>query len=353
MIKFCLKSTCLCARIGNNSIQIIKIDNISFLEEAEDQKMKIICVALNPAMDKTIFVSDFKLGGVNVIDETYYELGGRGINVARVLNHFGIKSIVTGFVGGIWAETFRIKLMKLGIETKFFKLMQDTRVNTKLIDKTSGECTTISEKGPFVPEELLEKFIQSFTIMCKEGDIIILSGGVLPGIPDDIYCQLTTIAKEKGAYVILDHYGPVLKSALSAKPDVVKVTYKDYIPEEYWGKLTKADFGYIINQVKDIDAEKVLISLGEKGAILIENHMTYYANSINVGIQLKHPVGAGDAMVAALVKSKLENMSPVASLKLAVACGAVCVMAQGVTNFAEEQVIKLLPKADVENMIMY
>jgi c-di-GMP-binding flagellar brake protein YcgR len=148
--------------------------------------MKIICVALNPAMDKTIYVNNFKLGRVNIIDDIHYEVGGRGINIAKVLNNFEIKSIVTGFVGGVWAEPFRVKLMKMGIETKFFKLLHDTRVNTKLIDKESGECTTISEKGPFVPEELLERFIQSFTIMCKEDDIIILAGGMLPGIKEDI-----------------------------------------------------------------------------------------------------------------------------------------------------------------------
>lgn len=315
--------------------------------------MKIICVALNPAMDKTIYLNDFKLGRVNIIDDIHYEVGGRGINVAKVLNNFEIKSIVTGFVGGVWAETFRMKLMKMGIETKFFKLLHDTRVNTKLIDKESGECTTISEKGPFVPEELLERFVQSFTIMCKEDDIIILAGGMLPGIKEDIYYQLTTIAKEKGAYVIVDSYGEVLKNTLPAKPDAIKVTYRDYVPEEYWGKLTKADFGYIVDQVKQSEINKVLISLGEKGAILIENGMTYYANSIDVGVKLKHPVGAGDAMVAALVKSKIDNMTPVASMKLAIACGATCVMSQGVTNCTEEQVTKLLPKIDVERITAY
>ncbi len=315
--------------------------------------MKIICVALNPAMDKTIYVNDFKIGRVNIIDEMHYEVGGRGINVAKVLNNFEIKSIVTGFVGGVWAETFRTRLMKLGIETKFFKLLHDTRVNTKLIDRESGECTSISEKGPFVPEELLERFIQSFTIMCKEDDIIVLSGGMLPGIKDDIYYELTTIAKEKGAYVIVDSYGEVLKKTLPAKPDAIKVTYRDYVPEEYWGKITKADFGYIVGQVKQSDIDRILISLGDKGAIFIDKNTTYYANSIDVGVKLRHPVGAGDAMVATLVKSKLENMTPVASMKLAIACGSTCVMSQGITNCTEEQVVKLLPKVDVEKITAY
>lgn len=314
---------------------------------------KIICVTLNPAMDKTIFVRDYKEGRVNLIDEVYYEIGGKGINVAKVLKNFEIKSIVTGFIGGVWTDSFRTKLMKLGIETKFFKLIQDTRTNTKLIDTESGVCTGINEKGPFVPEEILERFIQSFTLMCQEEDIIILTGTPPPGVPDDIYFTLTQIAKNKGAYVILDSHGETLSKALLAKPHMIKISYRDYIPKEYWGKLTKADFPYIVKKVREAQVENALISLGKFGALLIENEKTYYADAVQVGVDLKYPVGAGDAMVAALIMGQLEAFDAETTMKYAIACGAACVLTKDTSKCTPTEVSKFISEVIVNEMPMY
>ena len=95
---------------------------------------KIITVALNPAMDKTIKIDNLQLGRVNRISEIRYDIGGKGINVSELLMAFGIKNIVTGFLGGYYSDQFKTQLMKKGIETKFFKVLENTRVNTKIID---------------------------------------------------------------------------------------------------------------------------------------------------------------------------------------------------------------------------
>ena len=148
---------------------------------------KIICVTLNPAIDKTIFVDQLELGYVNRAEDVHHEIGGKGINVAKVLANFGVKSIVTGFSGGIWNDMLRTKLMKSGIETKFFKLIHDTRINTKIMHRDTGICTAINECGPTIPIELLERFLQSFHLMCHENDIVVLSGSIPPGVSLDIY----------------------------------------------------------------------------------------------------------------------------------------------------------------------
>ncbi|MHC1747358.1 MAG: 1-phosphofructokinase family hexose kinase [Cellulosilyticaceae bacterium] len=319
---------------------------------------KIICVTLNPAMDKTILIDQFDLGRINTIKDVHYEIGGRGVNVSKVLNNFGFKSIVTGFSGGIWADTFRTTLLKLGIETKFFKLIHDSRVNTKLIDIHSGVCTTINETGPNVPEEMVERFIQSFTIMCNYDDIIILTGGLPPGVPMDIYYTLTKIAKEKGAYVILDSWGgdrayEAFLLAAKAEPDVVKVNYRDYLSKEDWQDMPEDKCIGILEKTKDFNVKNVLVSLGKKGAFFISNDKCYYADAIEVGVDLKHPVGAGDAMLAALVMGKIEEFDAVTTMKYAVACGAACVMCKNTNSCIPMQVNELLSQVEVHEINQY
>lgn len=313
---------------------------------------KIICVTLNPSMDKTIFLEDYKEGQVNQIHKVHYDIGGKGVHVAKVLKQFEIKSIVTGFVGGIWADDFRTKLMKLGIETKFFKLLQNTRVNTRLIDTHKGTCTTINEKGPFVPEEVLERFIQSFNLMCHLEDIIILTGTPPVGVPSDIYYTLTRIAKEKGAFVILNSHGETLSKALEAKPDLVKLSYRDYLPQEYWGTLTKADFPYIIEQIRASHIENALISLEPLGALFIDKDKTYYADAIPIKTALQYPLGAGDAMVAALVMSKLEEFDTLTTMKYAIAFASTCMMSEGIDTCTPIEVNKLLSEVVINELTL-
>ncbi len=309
---------------------------------------KIITVTLNPAMDKTIKINKLEIGRVNRISEVRYDIGGKGINVSEVLMSFGIKSIVTGFIGGHYADTFRTQLMKKRIETKFFKVLEDTRVNTKIIDTATGECTDINEVGPFVPEEVLERFLKSFKIMCGKDDIIILTGGASPSVPRDIYKTLTEIAKSQGAFVILDADGDLLRYGVEAGPDIIKPNQYELCQLDDKDSLTKDEMLELAEQLRSNGVGKVLISLGSKGAMYVTKRGTYYAPSVSVPVI--SPVGAGDAMVAALVHSKLQGLDDEQTLRYAVACGAATVTLEGTQICTAAQVSKLLPKVKIRSL---
>jgi len=306
---------------------------------------KIITVTLNPAMDKTIKINNLEIGRVNRISEVRYDIGGKGINVSEVLMSFGIKSIVTGFLGGHYAETFKTQLMKKRIETKFFKLLGDTRINTKIIDTATGVCTDINEVGPYVPEEVLERFLQSFKVMCSKDDIVVLTGGASPSVPRDIYKTLTEIAKSQGAFVILDADGDLLKHGVEACPDIIKPNQYEFCQLDNQEILTKEEMLEVAEKLRSNGVGKILISLGSKGAMYITSRGTYYAPSVKVDVI--SPVGAGDAMVAALVHSKLQGLDDEQTLRYAVACGAATVTLEGTQICTATQVSKLLPKVKI------
>ena len=309
---------------------------------------KIITVTLNPAMDKTIKVDKLELGRVNRISDVRYDIGGKGINVSEVLMSFGIKSIATGFLGGHHAETFKSQLMKKGIETKFFKILESTRTNTKIIDTATGVCTDINEPGPHIPEEVLERFIQSFKIMCRKDDIIVLTGGASQSVPRDIYKTLTEIAKSQGGFVILDADGDLLKHGVEAGPDIIKPNQYEFCQLDNKENLTKDEMLELAERLRANGVGKILISLGSKGAMYITKYGTYYAPSVDVDVI--SPVGAGDAMVAALVHSRLQGLDDEQTLRYAVACGAATVTLEGTQVCTAAQVNKLLPKVKIRTI---
>ena len=75
-------------------------------------KPRILTVTLNPAIDKTVKVENFKFGQDSYEDAIFLSAGGKGLNVSRVLKRLGIESIATGFVGGASGDYIKKQLNK-------------------------------------------------------------------------------------------------------------------------------------------------------------------------------------------------------------------------------------------------
>jgi iron complex outermembrane receptor protein len=59
----------------------------------------ITTVTLNPAIDRTVIVDTFTYGAVNRVGSSREDMGGKGINVVRILRALGSDALATGFVG--------------------------------------------------------------------------------------------------------------------------------------------------------------------------------------------------------------------------------------------------------------
>lgn len=306
----------------------------------------VITVTLNPAMDKTLNIDNFQLGVVNRVLKARQDIGGKGINVSKVLKNFGIDSISTGFLGGALEDYFLKELSIREINTNFTHIKGTTRTNIKIVDSSNGLYTDVNEPGPVILEEELNSFANTFESLLSSGDIVVLSGGVSPSIPKDIYKNLILIAKQKGAITVLDAEGELLLEGLKAKPDIIK-------PNNYeLQKLLNINPDSeeeIINGARKLCEEgigKILVSLGAQGAIYVTKDGVYHCEGLRVPV--KSTVGAGDSMVAALVYSTLKDYDDISTLKFANACGAASVSLEGTEACSLVKVEELLHKTNVE-----
>ncbi|WP_296970486.1 1-phosphofructokinase [Tepidanaerobacter sp. EBM-38] len=300
----------------------------------------VITVTLNPALDRTLNVDNFTIGTVNRVTKARYDIGGKGINVSKVLKNFNIDSLCLGFLGGIWEDYFLQELKRRKISSNFTHIDEDTRTNTKVVDTLQGTFTDINEAGPDIKKSELERFMDTFEDSCKNGDIVILSGGVSPSVPSDIYGKLIKIAKEKRAITILDAEEELLKEGVKAQPDMIKPNIHEL------AKLVNLDDDTdeaIIEAAKELveyGIKKVLVSLGERGAIYVTGNGAYKCDGLKVPV--KSTVGAGDSMVAALAYSLINDFGDEYTLKFANACGAATVMLEGTEACTLEQVKELV-----------
>lgn len=309
------------------------------------QKHTVITVTLNPALDKTLYIDGFAIDSVNRVTKSRTDIGGKGINVSKVLKNLNIHSECVGFLGENIKECFLKELQLKAINTGFTSINDDTRINIKIVDEMSKINTDVNERGPQITETELKDFMEKFEGVCGNGDIVVLSGGVSPSIPKDIYRKLIEIAKAKKAITILDADGELLKEGLKAKPHIIKPNEHELgtllnIDIDNRDKLIKAGEKFIQEGIS-----KVMISLGAKGAIYITENGTYSTEGLKVSV--KSTVGAGDSMVAAMVYSIINNYDDIETLRFATACGAATVMLEGTQPCTTMQVENLLTKVEV------
>ena len=303
----------------------------------------IYTVTLNPALDKTVEISSLTIDAVNRITTMRTDPGGKGINVSKVISKLGGKSVATGILGGDTGRAIQSALEEMGLVTCFHFVEGETRTNMKIIDPVNHTNTDINEPGVTVSEEILDELLEEILGKISEEDIVVISGSMPKGSPKDTYCRWTEACREKGAKVLLDADGDLLKAGLKASPYLIKPNNHELsalvgrtleTPEEL--AATARDM------MKEYGIEKIVVSMGGAGALYVTADETIYAEGLKVPVG--STVGAGDSVVAALAKAEESGMSLEETVRLSTATGAANVMCSG-TQAAEYEVIEeLIPK---------
>ncbi|NMM63308.1 1-phosphofructokinase [Clostridium sp. P21] len=300
----------------------------------------MICtVTFNPSIDYVIKVDDFKPAAVNrVVSENKYP-GGKGINVSRVLNNFGIKNTALGFIGGFTGEFIKNSLQNEGVCTDFIEVNGDTRINVKLKSK---EETEINGAGPIVKEEDLNRLFEKVKALNSD-DYLVLAGNVQKSLPANVYSLIQEICLNKKVKVIVDTTGEALTSTLKYKPFLIKPNNHE-LGEIFGVEIeTTEEIIRYAQKLRDMGAENIIISMASKGALLLCNEGVYQASAPKGTV--KNSVGAGDSMIAGFLAGYSQNLNLVEALKYGAASGSATAFSMDLCK--KQQVEALLKEINI------
>ena len=302
----------------------------------------IYTVTLNPALDKTVEIPGIALDTVNRITEMRTDPGGKGINVSTVIAKLGGDSRAVGILGGESGRTLEKLLENENFTTQFRFVEGQTRMNIKIIDRVGHTNTDINEPGLTVTDADLDALLNDLLAEVHAGDIVVLAGSLPKGAPQDTYRVWTSACKNAGARVFLDADGALLAKGLKAAPYLIKPN-DDELSRLAGRKLeTIEELTAEGRRLLESGIERVVISLGGRGALYLRKGSMIYAEGLKVPVG--STVGAGDSVVAALAYAESQDMSEEDAVRLSTATGAANVMCSG-TQAAERSVIEaLLPK---------
>lgn len=288
-------------------------------------------VTFNPAVDYVVQLDPFVPGAVNRTAEESLHYGGKGINVSTVLTRLGISNIALGFLAGFTGEAIETALRAEGIHTDFIWLEKGfSRINIKL---NHGAETEINGQGPTIPPKALEALFQKTDDLSK-GDVLVLAGSIPTALPTNLYARILERLEGKGVDCVVDATGVLLLDTLKHRPFLLKPNRQEL--GVLFGKnlQTAEELEYYAKKLQEMGARNVLVSRGEKGALLAaEDGRTYQIGVVSGNVQ--STVGAGDAMVAGFLAGWLERHSYTHALRLGTAAGCATAFTNGVATGAE------------------
>ena len=283
----------------------------------------IITITCNPAIDKTIKDNN-----------TIFDIGGKGINVSKVLKSLGVDSICTGFIGKDNKNIIYDKLDELDTKHHFIEINGAIRTNTKRI--INNELIEENEKGPTPIKEDINNLINYLKQFKNE--IVVISGSSNV----NIYYDLVKLLKKNNNYVILDADKDLLVEGIKGCPNIIKPN-KDEI-----SRLFNIDYDekVVTKKCKELNMDLICISLGKDGALFINEDKVYKAKALDV--KYASAVGAGDAMVASFVYSKLNNYDIKNTISLAIAASCASVETSGTKPPNKDKVFAYQKEVKVE-----
>jgi 1-phosphofructokinase len=290
-------------------------------------KPTVLTVTLNPSMDKTILLDEFKEGSLNRVKQIRLDPGGKGINVARLLHNFKVPVLAVGLSGGPEGGELIRHLRQAGIAVEFMPIGGRTRTNLKIFDASKQVTTEINESGAEVAPNELDQFIERLNVCLDSATHLVLGGSLPPGIPASIYAEIIEMAKRRGIVTVLDADGEALKEGLRAAPYALKPNIHEL--EQWCGRRLETDEDIVAvgRELIGQGVSLVLISMGEKGSIALDDKEAFRVTPFP--IVPKSTVGAGDSMVAAMIYCMLNDKPLIETAAWTAAAGTLTASKEG------------------------
>ena len=201
----------------------------------------------NLLAERTLEFRAWAVGATNRAERESFQVGGKGINVAKMLNRLGIANTALCFVGGEPGAECEAWLQTQGFSARTFATSQPTRLGT--VVRAIGEKET-TFLGPDVPPDA--KAIAACAAFLDEqpaGEVLALCGS-FPGWNDARFEPLRdALARwlSRGS-LVADTYGPPL-AWLAAQPlELLKVNASELrtVGIDPAGQISVAALRYVI-----------------------------------------------------------------------------------------------------------
>ena len=307
--------------------------------------MNVITLNLNPAYDIHCYVEDFKPFNENLAQITENEAGGKGINISRALKYNGTESTAITVICEENGQAFIQALQNDNLN--FIQINQNGRIRENItIHTDTNKETRISFAGFSADNSLIDETEKIIESIIEDNTILTFTGRVPEGISKQKIKEFLKKFKSKGILIVIDSRSLTLEDIIELKPWLIKPNQEEI--SEYLSENI-SDFDSTVKaatQIHKNGIENVMISLGEKGAVLVNTDGIFTA--VPPEIDAISTIGAGDSTIAGFISATIQNKCSSEKLKTAVSFGTAACLTGGTKPPTSKNVRKIFDQIKVD-----
>lgn len=294
--------------------------------------MSIYTCTMNLAIDLFIETEEMHPFMVNRTKEDDIQANGKGVNVSLVLKMLDFPSTALGFSAGFTGKYIEDYLQQKQIQTDFIEVPGVTRINVFTQVNQTGEEYKLVNQGPEIPQTAVHNFLNQIRALQAE-DYLCVSGSLPRGLSPKVLIEISRICQEKGIHLIIDSSDQEAMDCLPYRPFLLKPNEEEL--SSWFGRKMVTDEDYFVygQRLIELGAENVLLSLGEKGAILFTKDRVFRGNSPKG--KVVNTACAGDTMLGAFLAGYMNRRPLDETLRKSIAAGSSTAFRKGLTDFLD------------------
>lgn len=307
---------------------------------------RIVTLCINPALDIT--TSTPTVGHTEKIRCTAprYDPGGGGINVAHVATVLGVPATAVFPAGGPAGKVVHDLLVAEGLTVDRVPIGGSTRESFTVHEHSTGRQYRFVLPGPqLTVAEQIECLLRLRNLVSAT-TLVVASGSLPPGVPDDFYQEVSNLCEEVGATFLLDSSGGGLRSIGSGvfllKPSVREL--RECLDRALPGEAEQVAAAREL--IERGAAQHILVSIGAHGALLVsaDRARRFAAVPVPPG---GSGVGAGDAMVAGVAVGLIRGWPLERAVRFGIAAGSATLLTPGTAPCTRADTDRLFGQTEV------
>jgi len=310
----------------------------------------IVTVTLNTAVDRTIEVPGLAVGKLLKGRLLFEQPAGKGVNISRCLSALGVRSTATGFVGELEKRRFTESLDGGAARARFISVAGRTRQDTTLLDpKRNGSETHIREAGFRVSRDDVDRLQRLLEEICSSRSVVAVCGSLPQGLALAHLRRLLQACRRRGARLVIDMSGKALETAARLGGFLMKPNLAE-LGELLGRKVTDLEKAAICARPLLRRFERVLISGGAEGAVLLGPGGAWKARCRLAARDVLNTVGCGDALLAGYLAAAESALGEDECLRRAVACGSAAATTRAAGMLDPRRVRELIEKTALSRL---
>ena len=288
----------------------------------------MLCLAVNPTMDRQVFTSSLVPGSVSRSQRDTVVAGGKPINAARAALAVDGRVRLVALLPAEGSDVFSAELLAEGLACESLTFPGAIR-QTIVLFEDSGRTTVINSPGAAVPPDVWRRYCDLAARSAKPGECVVVSGSFPPGVGQDQVDHLVTAVRGAGSRLAVDTGPAWLGWLVASRPDLVAPNLAeatacltegpaiesvevadDALPRAVWAA----------DRLVQAGARQAVVTAGAVGlAWATPNDSGQMAS---LALPVASPIGAGDALLGGLVAQLEAGVDFAQAIRWGVACAA-------------------------------